>query len=212
MDTAVQIWIWAVDLMEDCCIVAGYCGLLMGVLAGAMVARVGRGGSVAVHRWIEMADGGRVLRWVSTHLDDGYWLASGRWCWHAAAVDRVEEVLVELLSGVMGSSAGRAAGGRGDGWDGRTVLIDGCCRHSRCWTPSTGTKEKERWWWRRRISQLLAETDCNRSGSGISPSSPSLCMVWIGHPHPRRSSHRRQPWLPVLREKMEHRTGAPAVY
>ncbi|KAL6004006.1 hypothetical protein ACLOJK_004552 [Asimina triloba] len=107
MDTVAQIWIWAVDLMEDCCIMVGCCGLLLGVLAGAMVASVGRRGSVAVRRWIEMADGGRVLRWVSTHLDDGCWLVGGRWCWHAAAVDRVEEVLTELLSGVMGSSTGR---------------------------------------------------------------------------------------------------------
>ncbi|KAL5990496.1 hypothetical protein ACLOJK_011398 [Asimina triloba] len=43
------------------------------------------------------------------------------------------------------------------------------------------------------------------AGSRISSWWPSFLMAWIGHPHPRRSSHRRQPWLPVLREKMEHR-------
>ncbi|KAL6004005.1 hypothetical protein ACLOJK_004551 [Asimina triloba] len=112
--------------MKDCYIVADCCGLLVGVLAGAMVARVGHGRFVAVRRWIEMADRGRVLRWVLTHLDDGCWLMGEWWCWHAAAVDRMEEVLAELLSGVMaaaGMERASAAGGRGDGWDRRTVLI-----------------------------------------------------------------------------------------
>ncbi|KAL6000603.1 hypothetical protein ACLOJK_024302 [Asimina triloba] len=59
------------------------------------------------------------------------------------------------------------------------------------------------------IYALMDEGD---RGIGLSTTSSSFWMAWIGHPHHRQEARCRQPWLPAWEKTMEHHTGAPAVH
>ncbi|KAL5974092.1 hypothetical protein ACLOJK_030754 [Asimina triloba] len=132
----------------------------------------------------------RTVRWVSTHPDllledDG----SGE-----RGVGEAERLLAERMEKKGQRSLVERGGRLGRcslvGVDGQILLVgvDSEIKHGR-----DGDL----------LDVRLDRASC--AGSGISSWWLSFLMAWIGHPHPRRSSHRRQPWLPVLREKMEHR-------
>ncbi|KAL5978874.1 hypothetical protein ACLOJK_018769 [Asimina triloba] len=73
-------------------------------------------------RWVTMIVGLLLFRRRRRVVQSGVcWIGDERWCWHAAAVDRVEEVLMEWLA--MKASSRHARSSAADGGFGRQTEV-----------------------------------------------------------------------------------------